>query len=174
MKKIYLFLLLILLGVMISSPALASSFLDGLQSTGSQVTELSPASPQLIIAMVVKTLLSLIGVIFVGLIVYGGFIYMTAAGTDEKIKKSKNIILTSVIGLLIIISGYSITSFITNTLENPGQTSLPAYREECENAGSLDFYSLNCCEYRFLINGTVDSSCCDQSYFKSNHDTECP
>jgi len=173
MKKILFIFSTLILSACLVSPALAlSKFSQGLRSTGER-TALFSGSPDVIIAQVVSGLLTLVGAVFIALIVYGGFVYMTAAGSDEKIKKSKKIIISSVIGLLIITGGYTITYFVTNTLENPGGQGVPDYRQECEDTSSLDYYSINCCEYRYLVYGAVDASCCGQTAFANAHPDDC-
>lgn len=46
------------------------------------------------------------------MIIIGGFMYATAAGSSDSIKKAKNIILSSVIGLVIVALAFTITQFI--------------------------------------------------------------
>ena len=45
------------------------------------------------------------------LLIYAGFSYMFSAGDAEKVKRAKNILLTTVIGLFIVISSYVISRF---------------------------------------------------------------
>jgi hypothetical protein len=69
-----------------------------------------------IVAYGIRILLSLLGLIFVVLIIYAGFLWMTAAGNEEKIKKSKDIMIAAVIGLAIVLSAYAITIFVFDKL----------------------------------------------------------
>ena len=64
------------------------------------------------IGMILGTALSLVGVVFLVLMVYGGFLWMTSAGDSEKVKKAKGLITSAIIGIIIIASGYIITNFI--------------------------------------------------------------
>lgn len=50
---------------------------------------------------VIEIVLNLIGYIAVGFIIYGGFMYMIAAGSSDKIVSAKKMILNAVIGLVI-------------------------------------------------------------------------
>ncbi len=68
----------------------------------------------IILSDVISVLLSFVGVIFFVLIVYGGFTWMTSQGNDEKVKKAKGTIKSSVIGLIITLSAYVISSFLIN------------------------------------------------------------
>lgn len=69
-----------------------------------------------LVALVIKTLLSLLGVIFVVLVIYAGFLWMTSAGNEENISKAKKIIIAATIGLAIVLSAYAITVFVLDKL----------------------------------------------------------
>jgi len=47
---------------------------------------------------------------------YAGFLYLTAAGDEEKVKKAKNLIVSAVIGMILILSSYAIASFVEGSL----------------------------------------------------------
>lgn len=61
---------------------------------------------------VVSALLSLLGVIFIGLMIYGGYNWMIARGDEAKVTKAQDTIRRAVIGLIIVISSYAIWNFI--------------------------------------------------------------
>ncbi|MFA5188219.1 MAG: pilin [Patescibacteria group bacterium] len=82
------------------------------QSAGVQTSEIS-----IIIANIIKALLSLVGMIFLILFIYGGFKWMTAGGAPDKIEKAKKLLVNAVIGLAIITAAYTITFFISQVLE---------------------------------------------------------
>lgn len=65
---------------------------------------------------VIKTALSLVGTIFLILTVYAGILWMTARGNEEHVKKAKEIITASIIGLVIVLSAYAVTYFVTTKL----------------------------------------------------------
>jgi hypothetical protein len=69
-----------------------------------------------IVGGIIKTILGLSGLIFFMLVFYGGFLWMTARGNNEQIEKAKNTLITSVIGLVIMVMSYAITVFITERL----------------------------------------------------------
>jgi hypothetical protein len=68
------------------------------------------------IARIVQVILGFLGVIFLVLVLYAGFLWMTAAGNEEKIKKAKDIMIAAVIGVAIILSAYAITYFVIDNL----------------------------------------------------------
>lgn len=61
---------------------------------------------------IIKTVLSLLGVIFVSLIIYSGIRWMTAGGNDQTLEKAKETIRQAIMGLLLIIGAYAISLFI--------------------------------------------------------------
>ncbi|MBP6884797.1 MAG: hypothetical protein KBC17_03145 [Candidatus Pacebacteria bacterium] len=64
------------------------------------------------VGTVVKAALSLIGIIFLSLMVYAGFLWMNARGDEGEIDKSKEIIKSAIIGLIITTAAYSITAWV--------------------------------------------------------------
>lgn len=64
------------------------------------------------IGIVIKAALSLVGAIFLALMVYAGFLWMTARGEEEPIIKAKKIITASIIGIVIVVGAYSLTDYI--------------------------------------------------------------
>jgi amino acid transporter len=74
--------------------------------------------PGQIVSTIIKTVLSLLGIIFVVLIIYSGFQWMTAQGNEEKVTKAKETIGRAVIGLLIVVAAWSITYFVFAALNN--------------------------------------------------------
>ncbi len=68
------------------------------------------------IARIIRTAMSLLGIIAVLIILYGGFKWMTSAGSDEAVGDAKKIITAGIIGLIIILTAYAIASFVINSL----------------------------------------------------------
>lgn len=64
----------------------------------------------------IKSVIGILGIILVVLIIYGGFIWMTAGGDAKKIDQAKNILKASIIGLLICMSAYIITYFVITNI----------------------------------------------------------
>lgn len=61
---------------------------------------------------IIKTLLSFIGVIFLILTIYAGFLWMTAGGNEDSVGKARKILTFAVSGLIVILAAYSITWFV--------------------------------------------------------------
>jgi TRAP-type C4-dicarboxylate transport system permease small subunit len=61
---------------------------------------------------VINIILSLLGIVFVILMIYGGITYMLARGNEEQTKKAKSLITQAIIGLFIVLAAYAITFFV--------------------------------------------------------------
>lgn len=79
------------------------------------------------IALIIKSLLGFLGSVFVILIIYAGFIWMTSGGSSEKIDRARKILTSSTVGLLIVILAYAITVFVFSVIGDAvtGQGSVP-------------------------------------------------
>lgn len=73
-------------------------------------------SVQQIIGVVVKTFLSILGIIFLILMIYSGYAWMTAHGDEQKVTKAKETITAAIIGLIIVVGAYAITFFVISKL----------------------------------------------------------
>ncbi len=68
------------------------------------------------VASIINVALSLLGIVAVVIILAGGFMWMTAAGNEEKLEKAKQLIFGGIIGLAIILSAYAIARFVISSL----------------------------------------------------------
>lgn len=69
-----------------------------------------------VIGNIIKSLLGLTGTVTVIMMVYGGLLWMTAAGNEKAVSKAKQIILWTAIGLVLIFSSYTILNFLFSSL----------------------------------------------------------
>lgn len=65
---------------------------------------------------IIRVILSFLGILAVIIILWGGFIWMTAAGDDGKTEKARKLIIAGVVGIVIILAAYSIAYFVINTV----------------------------------------------------------
>ena len=84
-----------------------------LQTTGDSagVTETSVA---VAVGTFINVALSLVGLIFLVLMVYAGYLWMIARGEEAQVEKAQGIIRAAVIGLVVVMSAYAITALITS------------------------------------------------------------
>ena len=114
MKKTLIAIALLAL-VAMPCVALAAAPNLGLNDFGGQ-TQLGTKSLTETIASIINVAMGLLGMVVVVLILAGGFMWMTAAGSDEKITKAKGLIFGGIIGLAIILSAYAIAQFVVSSL----------------------------------------------------------
>lgn len=82
---------------------------SGLNIAGSDVAT--------IIGNIIGTAMSFIAVLFFILMLYGGVRWMVSRGNDEEAKKALDTIIATVIGMVIVISAYAITSFVFESIK---------------------------------------------------------
>jgi hypothetical protein len=117
-KKIgkHLFALLILGGgLLFARLVLAQDFGTEAVSNGLNGT-LATGDPRTIAGRIINIVLGFLGVIVLGLLLYGGFVWMTANGNEEKIETAKKILKNAVIGLIIVLASWAIATFILSKL----------------------------------------------------------
>ena len=73
-----------------------------------------------IVATIIQTLLGLLALIFLVLMIFAGFQWMTASGNEQKVEKAQETIKTAVIGLVVVLAAYAITYFIFKYLPFSG------------------------------------------------------
>lgn len=92
--------------------------------------------PQLI-GVIVSSVLGFLGIIFFFLVFYGGLVWMTAQGSEEKIERSKEIISAAVVGLVIVLAAYAFTRFIFDQLAaRSGASSGASSNVTTQNGGA--------------------------------------
>ncbi len=69
-----------------------------------------------VVANLINVALQISGILLIVYIIYAGYLWMTAGGDDEQITKAKNIISACVMGLLIVLSAYSLAQFVIDKL----------------------------------------------------------
>ncbi len=65
---------------------------------------------------IINIILSIVGVYFVVIIVYAGWLYLSDSGDSAKVKKAKTLMGQAVIGIVIILAAYSISNFVITNL----------------------------------------------------------
>ena len=74
------------------------------------------------IALIIKIVLSFLGLIAVIIIIMGGFKWMTSGGNETKVEEAKKLMIAGIIGLAIVILAYAISNFIISRLIEIGGT----------------------------------------------------
>ncbi|MBF8280791.1 MAG: DUF4215 protein [Candidatus Magasanikbacteria bacterium] len=111
--------------ILFSAPPVHAQVETGLTELAQANTGLATTDIRLIIARIIRIVLSLLGVIAIGIVLYGGFAWMTAAGSEEKIGTAKKILTNGAIGLVIVLSAFAITQFVLTSLQTATGTQIP-------------------------------------------------
>ncbi|KKW32586.1 MAG: hypothetical protein UY76_C0023G0001, partial [Candidatus Uhrbacteria bacterium GW2011_GWA2_52_8d] len=112
--SIFFLALIACVGIFVAAPVFAQEV--DFESFGEAAGFTTDATITVIIARLIRTAISLVGIVTVVFIVYGGFVYMTAGGNPERLKKAKGIITNAIIGLLIVFASFAIVSFVLGAL----------------------------------------------------------
>ena len=79
----------------------------------------SNALPTFVKALI-NAFLSLLGIVFIILLIYGGTLWMTARGNSEQVTKAFDTMLYAAIGLALILASYGIATFVITKLQGAG------------------------------------------------------
>lgn len=151
-------------GLFYAVPAFAQTLTDaqmfGGGLTGSEFAEvagLGGGDLRVVIARLIRTVLTFLGIVTVGIILYGGFVYMMSKGEAAKVDKAKKIIINGVVGLVIVFSSFAITQFVLNSLVNAiqGEEATPAYCLEHPTDVACAHTDLGDPAKSFFITGTT-------------------
>jgi len=100
---------------------------DGEKDTFQETVGLADESLTTIIARLVNIVLGFLGIIVVLIILYAGYLWMTAGGETDKVDKAKKWLINGVIGLVIIASAWAIANFVTRSVSDAVDSSGGAY-----------------------------------------------
>lgn len=103
---------------LMANPAWAASDSTGLSTAASsaKLPTTSGGDVYKLVGNLIKAALGIVGIVFFVLMLYAGFIWMTAQGKADQIARAKSMIIQAIIGLVIIFGAYTITNFVVNTL----------------------------------------------------------
>jgi len=141
MKKKKIFVLLIILGFLLSfGVVVAATSTSTLQNSieaqnqafaGKNGANLGdPKDTRVIVANIIKVFLGFLGFLATTYLVYGGYMYMTSAGNDQRADKASKIMFYSALGLFIILASYSITLFVFNVYQKSLEQSNVPVQEQ--------------------------------------------
>ncbi len=95
-----------------------SSLQSGLESAAPAELKTGETNLPVLIGNIIGSLMALVGAILFVYLLYGGFMYMTAGGDETKVKNAVAIIRNCVIGIVIVVLAYAISTFVVGTLSN--------------------------------------------------------
>lgn len=69
-------------------------------------------TPQKLIGQIINSVLGLVGSIALLMFIWGGFQWMTAAGSSEKVEKGKKTLMWAALGMVVIFSSYALVTYV--------------------------------------------------------------
>jgi hypothetical protein len=103
------------------APPVAENY--GLDSGFTSVGVQTDTDLKSIIASIINIVFGFLGILAVILIIYAGYLWLTAGGNSEQVEQAKKILQGAVIGLAIILSAWGIAAFIIRQLSDATGTS---------------------------------------------------
>lgn len=70
------------------------------------------SDPRANIRMAINVAMGFLGVLVAGMIVYGGVMWLTAAGKEDQITRGKHVLMWAAIGAIVISIAWTITSYV--------------------------------------------------------------
>lgn len=75
------------------------------------------SSPQAFIGKIINAVMGIVGSLALLMFILGGLIWMTSAGSPEKVKKGRDIVIWSVLGLVVVFASYELVSFLIKNVK---------------------------------------------------------
>jgi len=69
-----------------------------------------------IIGNIIQWVLGLVGVVLLIMFIYGGVLYATSAGNEDKVETGKKVMLYAIIGVVIIALAFALTRYVIDAL----------------------------------------------------------
>lgn len=73
---------------------------------------LKETNPNVIIGKIISAVLGIVGSLALAMFVYGGLIWMTAAGNADRVTKGRQILVWAAVGLIVIFSSYGLVKLV--------------------------------------------------------------
>ncbi|HZJ42038.1 MAG TPA: pilin [Patescibacteria group bacterium] len=142
-KKIIFILSILSIGILMVMPVLAYDYEDpdpipldstppNSQSTGLNIT--NPLGETSDINALVKNIINFLIILAIPitaiLIVYAGFLYITSAGNDEKVKTAQKALIWAIIGFAIVLVASSVPTIIEEFLYEESTNTTPIIYED--------------------------------------------
>lgn len=115
-KKILFACLIFSIALFFVHSVIAASEATKTVSLDNPVTQ--DANPSKIIGLFIKAAIGLVGGLTLVMVVYGGFMWLTAAGNKEKIESGSKTMLWAVIGLILTLGSYLLVDTVLKFLSN--------------------------------------------------------
>lgn len=130
MKQVFAFFVSLSLVLILSLPALVLAEdqpKTGLQGAAGKLDTINKdvyggiAQPiEEVVGGIIQGALALLGVVFLILTVYGGYVWFLAKGEEAEVTRAQGILKTAIIGLIIVSAAYAITFYVVSRVSRAG------------------------------------------------------
>ncbi|MDD2487318.1 MAG: hypothetical protein PHS92_03040 [Candidatus Gracilibacteria bacterium] len=90
----------------------------GLPSFNSGSGFIKYETPYYFVIVIIKELIKYVGIFAIIAMMIGGIMYISSLGVEDKIKKAKNIVIYSIVGVLVSILSYALVDIVNNLTLN--------------------------------------------------------
>ncbi|MEK7130687.1 MAG: hypothetical protein AAB793_03465 [Patescibacteria group bacterium] len=119
--KLLLIIPLLLIPFFVSALGIDDAF-GGLAITGSTAGTGNP-DISVFIGNIIRAVLSILGILILIFILYGGYLWLASGGNEQMVKKAKDVLTSAAIGLIIVLAAYAITTFVVRGITGAIGTS---------------------------------------------------
>ena len=91
---------------------------ENLQTVAEGAALATSTTLPVLIGNIIRTFIGLLGIVFLLLMIYAGYQWLTAQGDSDKVSHAKDLLKNAVIGLIIITAAYAIASFVIGAVAN--------------------------------------------------------
>ena len=81
-----------------------------------QLTDTGGVTLPVLIGNIIQVVLSVLGIVFLILIIFAGFKWLTAQGDPKKTQEATKMLTQAVIGIIIIIGAFALADFVIDSL----------------------------------------------------------
>ena len=87
-----------------------------LNETAKQSGQTSTRDLPEVVGSIIQWVLGIVGIILLVMFVYGGVLYATSAGNEDKVETAKKVMMYAIIGIVIIALAFVLTRYIIQAL----------------------------------------------------------
>ncbi|MBU1178112.1 pilin [Patescibacteria group bacterium] len=87
-----------------------------LNETAKQSGQTSSRDLPEVVGNIIQWVLGIVGIVLLVMFVYGGVLYATSAGNEDKVDTAKKVMLYAIIGVIIIALAFVLTRYIISAL----------------------------------------------------------
>jgi hypothetical protein len=149
----------IVLLALAAGPALAGEIIDA--PVGDPLRPLGQTDIPTLIGKVIRFILGVTGSIALVMFIYGGFLWMTAAGNTQQVDKGKKALIWSVLGLLAVFGSYSVLNLVYRALPGVSSGGSPTDPSAGEETATYEIFDCVVEDEEAGESVPLEGMCCD-------------